>query len=161
MHASRADPAENGYLFSSGSAALNNATFRPPLEVYAPLGSIRNVASFARQTKAVQALAAAAQSVGIGQRERDNRLTMAVGHCLAITAYGQLVAEHARALSLAPEMISVVFHMLTIDLNAAAIDLKTLLPPALARRMGVRRLVAIPRTTQADWDFVARKMAGA
>ena len=43
----------------------------------------------------------------------------------------------------------------------AAIDLKTLLPPGLARRMGVRRLVAIPRTTQADWDFVARKMAGA
>jgi hypothetical protein len=154
-----ASPAEeNAYLFAARGGALNTVAFANHLDAYRPLRSILNVRLFARQTIAFRRVFRAMRP---STDMSDTQFTIALGQCLATIVYGQLIAEHARLLSLPGEMISAIFHGLITDFNAAAVAFNSLLPLATSHRNSVQRLVAVPRTTQLDWDFVARQMDGA
>jgi hypothetical protein len=89
----------------------------------------------------------------------DPEVSIALGKCLAIIAYAQLVAENAVLLAIPPQIISVIFHLLVNDLSALALALASF--PALDRvsRVLIRRVVAVPRTTLAQWDYVCGQMA--
>jgi acyl-CoA dehydrogenase len=150
---------ENPYLMQARSTAVNTISFPPTLKAFRPLRSVANVRLFARQVKAVRTLLRAAQAGKIDSA--DMQFTMALGQCLATIAYGQLIAEHARHLALPREWISILFHLLVTDLNSAGVSFASLPAMTLAIRNAARRLVAVPRTTQADWDFISARMDGA
>jgi acyl-CoA dehydrogenase len=158
LHAAGKGAPENVYLMTAPSRWAKATGFPPFLRAYRPLRSIPNVRLFARQSKAFARVLRTARDAGI--EEGDTRFAMALGQCVATIAYGQLIAEHARHLALPREMVSAIFHLLVSDLNSAVIAFKSLLQPDVPNRNRVRRTVAIPRTTQAEWDFVAAQMRG-
>ena len=77
---------------------------------------------------------------------------------MAAVAYGQLVAENARRLGIATEVISAIFHLLVTDLSTSALALASLPELGAAGRVAARRIVSVPRCARADWDFVAARM---
>jgi hypothetical protein len=48
----------------------------------------------------------------------------------------------------------VIFSLLVEDLSTAALTLAAFASLPTVDRMLIRRLVVVPRTTRADWDFV-------
>jgi hypothetical protein len=69
---------------------------------------------------------------------------MSLGQCIAIIAYGQLIAENASCLGVPENAISAIFHFLVADLSAAALALASLPElPASARSL-VRRMIVVP-----------------
>jgi hypothetical protein len=86
---------------------------------------------------------------------------MALGHCLATIAFGQLVAENAARLLAPADLVSAVFHSLVIDLSASALALASTVQTDPGARKAARRMVAVPRTTPADWESVAERLTGA
>ena len=88
----------------------------------------------------------------------DPRVSLALGQCLATIAYAQLIAENARRLVVAAEMISTIFHLLVSDLSASALALASLPRVDAVSRILIRRLVAVPRTRTEDWDFVSARL---
>ena len=88
----------------------------------------------------------------------DMQYTLALGRCMATVVYGQLIAENARCLEVAPGMIAVIFDVLVSDLSAAALTLAALSQLDAADRSLLQRVVTIPRTTKADWDTVATRV---
>ena len=65
---------------------------------------------------------------------------LAIGRSLATIAYAQLVAENAVIHRLPPHMVSVIFHVLVMDLGASAAALASLsrLDPPMRDRKSTR-----------------------
>jgi acyl-CoA dehydrogenase len=151
-----AAPIENEYLMAARTGAVGAVAFPSCLDAYRPLGSVRNVRGFVRQVKRFRVFL-------LAQRARradsaDMRYALALGQCVATVAYAQLIAENARRLHVAPEMISVIFHLLILDIGGVAMTLASLPQFDGARRSLLRRMVTIPRASQSDWDFVAARI---
>ena len=147
--------AENPYLIEARSSALPNVAFPQFLAAYSSLKAVANVRKFVRQISRFRDFLSDNHSP---RDPADLQYTMAVGQCLAIAAYAQLVAENARLLEVPVEIISTIFHLLVVDLNAAALALASLPQIDAADRRRLKRMMTIPRTSQADWDFVSTQM---
>jgi hypothetical protein len=89
----------------------------------------------------------------------DPQMAMALGQAMATIAYGQLIAENCVRLKVPRPIISTVFHLLITDLSAAAMTLASLPGLDALGRFLIRRLIVIPRTTAAEWDYVSARVA--
>ena len=151
----RAGAGENGYLTEARTGAVPAIAFPPFLRAYRSHRSIRNVRLFVRQARRLRRFLR-------DNREKrdltDVQYSLALGQCLAIIAYAQLIAENARRLDVPGEIFSVIFHLLVSDFSAAALALASLPQLDDAGRRRVRRMVTVPQTSQAEWDFVAARM---
>ncbi|MHC4107893.1 MAG: acyl-CoA dehydrogenase family protein [Planctomycetota bacterium] len=147
---------ENPYLMEARTGGIGSIAFPPYLGAYRPLQFIPNVRLFARQVKRFRLflLANRAKRTDVS----DMQYALTVGECLATIAYAQLIAENAKRLDLAPEMISVIFCLLVSDLSAAALTLASLPQLDAVNRFLLRRMVTVPQTGKPDWDFVAARM---
>src|SRR5205823_3868907 len=138
---------ENPYLMEGRSNAINAIAFPPFLRSYAPLMSIPNVRIFTRQARAFRLFLRTIHS----KRALITQTTLALGQCTATFAFGQLIAEMAVRLAVAPEMVSAIFHLLIADLGASALALASVPELDTVSRFLTRRVFAVPRTTRGDW----------
>jgi acyl-CoA dehydrogenase len=145
---------ENAYLMEARSGQINAISFRPYLEGYQSLKSVVNVRIFARQARAFRVFV---QSRPPSSRESDTQTATALGRCMATIAYGQLVAENAAYFNMPKEIVATMFHLLVSDLSAWALELASLDHFGKLDRIPIKRMVAIPRTTNADWSFVLHR----
>jgi acyl-CoA dehydrogenase len=144
---------ENGYLMGARSGQINSIKFRPWLDAYRPLKSAANARIFARQAKAFR-LFARRQS---RTPTVNAQMTIALGQGMAIIAYGQLVAENAAHCGVPVEIVSVIFHLLVNDLSSSALALASWDHLSASSRDLIERVVVVPRTTNAQWDFVLQR----
>lgn len=150
-------PGENAYLMEASGGLIPTVSFPPYINAYKPLASVPNVRIFARQVKAFRLFA---RSRTLRARAADTQITLALGQCLATIVYGQLVAENAAHCQIPPQMVSAMFHLLISDLSAAVLNLASFNRDV--SRTLLARMVAIPKTSDADWSFVLERarMAG-
>ncbi|MGD0390295.1 MAG: acyl-CoA dehydrogenase family protein [Tepidisphaeraceae bacterium] len=144
---------ENSYLFEARAGAINNIGFPDFLNAFAPLESIINVRLFARQSKAFSLFIHDHPPRGA----MDLVIALSIGQCLATIVYAQLIAENAVRLNVPPEMISVIFHLLVNDLSICALSMAGARGLDVGSRKLVRRIVSIPRTSDADWEIVLQR----
>jgi len=140
---------ENDYLMRADIGHTNTVSFGHFLSAYRPLKSIRNVHKFARQAKAF--------AKWIRQHRHsttDTQLTLAAGQCLATIAYAELIAQCAARLSVPTGIVSVIFHFLIGDLSVAAMAMVPLPGMSDTDRALLRPMITLPRTSDADWDFI-------
>ncbi|HEX4054033.1 MAG TPA: acyl-CoA dehydrogenase [Tepidisphaeraceae bacterium] len=147
---------ENPYLLAARAGSVNTVAFPHFLNAYRPLKSIPNARLFAKQVRAFRLF--------IRHRPRtlaaDTRTAIAVGQCLATIAYAQLIAENAARLGIPSQIISAIFHQLVNDLSVSALSLSSSHRLDATSRILIRRLVAVPQTPDADWDFVLHQARG-
>jgi acyl-CoA dehydrogenase len=154
----RGTPAgENPYLMEATTGALNRVAFAHFLRAYRPLRSVRNVRIFCGQAKALRLFLGACAKRATAD---DAQAALALGECLAVVAYAQLIAENAVLLRVPSRMVSAVFHTLVSDLTISALKIASLPGTGAIGRMLVRRAAASPVTGKADWDFVSEQLSG-
>jgi acyl-CoA dehydrogenase len=148
--------AENPYLMAAAMGAVNSIAFPHFLTAYEPLIAVPNVRIFVKQAKAFQLFirGCAPQRLFAG----DTPEAQALGQCLAVTVYAQLIAENATRLSVPREIVSAIFHTLVMDFSTAALALAACADPPGISPFVLRRMVSVPHTSIADWDYVARQM---
>lgn len=76
---------------------------------------------------------------------------------MAILAYSQLVAENAAQCAMPPQIVSTIFHLLINDLSSSALALASFGNFGPASQPLIQRMIAIPATTNPDWDFVLQR----
>jgi acyl-CoA dehydrogenase len=145
---SAAEPGENPYWMEARDRSARAVRFAHFLEAYLPLRSLPNVRSFAKQVRACRALAEG--GVSALNPAADPGLSIAIGKCFSVIAYGQLVAENCLAAGVALPTVSVIFHGLIEDLSAEALKLSALFAPGSEPRARLQRVVRVPRTSAAD-----------
>jgi 1-acyl-sn-glycerol-3-phosphate acyltransferase len=160
----QAKPGENPYLSMAHVGAVNAIAFSDFLKAYEPLLHIATVQQFSRQVTAFRSLIQEGERTGVAGRQLksgsdDSRVAMSCGHCMATIAYAQLIAENAQRLGVPAPMISAIFHLLVIDLSAAGQELAALPELDMRCRRLARRLVAIPKSIDSDWSFVADRVS--
>lgn len=157
--AALADAARGGnpFLMSAQSGSIHAVGFPPCLAAYAPLTQVANVRMFVRQVRAFGHFVRSPASKAALRAGTETAL--ALGQCQATIAYGQLVAEHSRRLGVAGDLLAAMFELLVMDLSTSALALAGTdgLEPA-ARRL-IRRMVVAPRTSEADINAVADRLA--
>jgi hypothetical protein len=136
------------------TSQINKIQFRSYLAAYRPLTSVANVRIFARQARAFRRFIRGQSSAST---PTDTRITMALAQCMAIIAYAQLVAENSAQCKVPPEIISAIFHLLISDFSNAALALAAAIPISGPRQILLGRAIAVPATTNADWDFVLQR----
>ena len=143
---------ENSYLPAARDRNPKTVRFAPFLSAYEPLRAVPNVALFVRQVTTFARFASGAVL--------DPARQIALGRCLSVVAYGQLVAENCTVVGTAPALVSVIFHALVADLTAEALGLASLLPIGSAERALLVEVVSVPETTPADLEVVSKWIAG-
>ncbi|HKQ48940.1 MAG TPA: acyl-CoA dehydrogenase family protein [Phycisphaerae bacterium] len=149
---------ENAFLMEARTSAVNEIGFPCFLEAYRPLMSIANVRMFVQAAKAFQLFVRKREMDRTARADRP--LTLALGHCLATIAYGQLAAENAVRLHVPAEIVAVMFHALVCDFNAAALALASRAEREAIPSFLFRRLISVPRIADQDRAFVATRMEG-
>jgi len=152
---------ENPYLFQASTGNVNAVEFARPLRAYDAVSEVRNVRIFTRQIEAFRLFVKGRwpRQGSSGMRLAESTVSQPLGECLAIIAYGQLIAENASLQSIPAQIISAIFHLLVLDMNAAALSLTSRADLQSNDRFLIRRIVRLPRTATADWDFVADRIA--
>jgi len=148
---------ENPYLFEARAGGINTVAFADYLSAYAPLESVANVSLFARQSKAFSLFVKSHRP----SHAMDMGIALSAGQCLATIAYAQLIAENAVCLNIPVQMISVIFHFLVNDLSICALSMASARGLDVESRKLIRRLVCIPKTTDAEWDFILQRARAA
>ena len=69
-----------------------------------------------------------------------------------------MIAENAALFDLPRPLVSAIFHLLVSDLSAAAETLAALPEVDLPTRRLAARMISVPRTAGADWDYVADQL---
>ena len=149
---------ENSYLMEARTGAVNTVSFPHFLTAYRPLLGVCNVRKFSRQCKVFRHFFSRYRHKVAAA---DLATSVALGHCMATIAFGQVVAENAARLLVPSALVSAVFHSLVIDLSTSALSLASMAETELRGRNLLRRMVIVPRTTTADWEFVAERLTGA
>jgi acyl-CoA dehydrogenase len=144
---------ENSYLMEARAGGINTVVFPDFLNSYAPLKAVANVGMFARQANAFGLFVSHPQPAVTA----DMTTGLAIGQCLATIAYGQLIAENAARLDVPRQMISVIFHLLVNDLSIFALSLASSRRLDTAGRALIKRMVTVPKTADADWEFVLQR----
>jgi acyl-CoA dehydrogenase len=146
--------AENPYLMEARSSPSNTIAFPSFLKAYQPLLTIPNVHHFAHQAKAFRLFV---KGRSFHPRTADTQAALAVAQCMATIAYGQLVAENCVKFNIPRQMVSAMFHLLVNDLSISALTLASSNRLSAVSRILIRRLVTVPKTTDADWNFVLNR----
>jgi acyl-CoA dehydrogenase len=150
---------ENAYLMEARTGAIGTIAFPSFLNAYRPLASVANVRLFARASKAFELLVRS-RPAGEGERA-DTPATLARGQCLAMIAYAQLIAENAVRLRVSTALVALIFHALVCDFNAAVLTLGSCAGSDAMRSDRFRRLVSVPRISDAEFELVAEQMLAA
>lgn len=148
---------ENGYLMEARTGAVSDVEFPHFLDAYEPLTAVPNVRIFVGQVRAFRLFIRhrrPKRTVRAG-----SEVPLALGQSLAAIAYAQLVAENAARLHVPLPLVSAIFHAHINDLSALALSLAATANLDKVSRVLVRRVMAVPRTTRADWEFVSRRVA--
>ena len=149
---------ENSFLLEARASAINSIGFPHFLHAYRPLMSVANVRLFAKAAKAFQLFIRGHE---IERTSRaDTPLAMAMGRCMATTAYAQLVAENAVRLNVSAPLVSAIFHAFVKDFSVAALKLAACCGTDSIPQKLLCRLVSASRISDEECDFVARQMAG-
>jgi acyl-CoA dehydrogenase len=152
----RASSDENPYWTAARDRSPKTVRFRAFRAAYEPLGTVPNVRLFVQQVEAFERLVGDAASPGA-----DPGRQIAVGRCLSVVAYGQLVAENCSAAGVAAEVVSLIFQGLVEDLTAESLALSALFPPGSPQREGLSGMIRVPETSAADveavWALIAAR----
>jgi hypothetical protein len=100
------------------------------------------------------------RGVAVEDPKQDAEVVIALGKCLSVIAYAQLVAEHCVIAEVPAPIVSLLFHQLVEDFSVETARLAALPQTGLVARFLLARVTAIPRTTRADLDFVADRACG-
>ena len=149
---------ENPYLMETLANDGHLVRFAHCLAAYRPLRTIPNVMSFVGQIRAFRLFMR--RGVPVQDLKQDAEVVIALGKCLSIIAYAQLVAEHCVLAEVPAPVVSVLFHQSIEDMGIEAIRLAALPETGVVGRLLLGRVAATPRTTRADLDFVADRVAG-
>jgi acyl-CoA dehydrogenase len=158
LSAGDAAPRENPYLMSARTGPVNTIGFPHFLTAYRPLRALPNVRLFLRQLAAVRRFIRRGHAWRNTGAHADLETTLLVGQCQACIAYAQLIAEATTTFDTPPPLVSAMFDLLIGDLTAAALTLAALPQLGTIDRLLLRRGVAVPQTTAAEWEFVAQRM---
>ncbi len=150
------EPSENPYWLCARERNARTVRFAGCLRAYQPLGSVSNVRLFAKQVGAFRSFAQAGLSAL--NASEDAEMSIALGKCLAVVAYAQLVAENCTAAAIGPATVSLIFHGLIEDLSAEGLKLAALLPTGGSERAQLKRVVRVPRTSAADIASVSESV---
>jgi acyl-CoA dehydrogenase len=148
---------ENVYLMEAPTGATHAIAFRPHLDAYRPLMSLPNVALFAGQVETFREVTR--RPKGSNADTADLYVTMTQAQLFTTIAFGQLVAENLSRLDMPGAMTSAIFSGLIEDLSALALQLAVIPGIDDATREAIQRIVAVPRTGAADWNFVGPQFA--
>jgi acyl-CoA dehydrogenase len=146
--------AENPYLMQARSSPANTIAFPFFARAYQPLLAIPNVHHFARQARAFRLFV---KGRSFHPRTADTQAALAVAQCMATIAYGQLVAENSVRFNVPRQIVSTMFHQLVNDLSVSALILASSNRLNAVSRILIKRLITVPKTTDADWEFVLNR----
>jgi hypothetical protein len=146
---------ENPYLMETLANDAHLVRFAHCLAAYRPLLAIPNVSSFVAQVRAFRLFKR--RGVPAEDPKQDAEVVIALGKCLSIIAYAQLVAEHCVLAEVPASIVSVLFHQSIEDLSVEAMRLSALPQTGIVARLLLARLVVTPRTARADLDFIANR----
>jgi hypothetical protein len=155
------NPAATGgsaYLMELAVGEGRSVRFPHFLKAYRPLRKVRNVQIIVRQLRAFRRFAVASAAAA---PERDVELNIALGKCLSVIVYAQLLAEHCALADVATEMVSVLFHQSVEALTVEALRLASLPKTSSHLRTLLAGVMAVPETDQSEIDFVANLACGA
>jgi acyl-CoA dehydrogenase len=147
---------ENSYLMEATAGGTSAVTFADFAGAFVPLKDVANAGLFLEQAKAFSDFYFSRQSGGAGEMTNG----LGIGECLATIAYGQLIAENAARLDVPRQMISVIFHMLVNDLSVIALSMASSYRLDADGRALIKKVVAVPETSEGDWNFVLRRCRG-
>jgi acyl-CoA dehydrogenase len=147
---------ENSYLMEATAGGTSAVTFADFAGAFVPLKDVANAGLFLEQAKAFSDFYFSRQSGGAGEMTNG----LGIGECLATIAYGQLIAENAARLDVPRQMISVIFHMLVNDLSVIALSMASSYQLDADGRALIKKVVAVPETSEGDWNFVLRRCRG-
>ena len=130
------------------TTATHTIGFAPLLRAFDAHGSLPNVKRFVRQAKAFRDFARTLRS----RRDvvTDTQLAMALGQCVAIIAYAQLICESASHLDASVDVLADIFQFLVGDLSTTAMMLAALPELDEPARTAIRRIIVIPSPKQAQ-----------
>jgi acyl-CoA dehydrogenase len=154
LAAGQIHPGEVPYLMEARGGHINSIAFRSYLDAYQPLRSVPNVRLFIRQARLFGRFV---RGPSFHVHAADLETALALGQCLATIAYGQLIAENSALFDMPPQLVSTIFHLLVSDLSASALALASSSRLSEASRALMEHMVAVPRTSDADWDFVLQR----
>lgn len=144
---------ENPYWTAARDRNPKTVRFGPVLAAFEPFRPIPNVGLFVQQ---VEAFGQFANSVSPAT---DVGTQVALGRCLSVVAYGQLIAENCAIVGASRELVSVIFHGLVGDLTTETLGLCTHFPTSGGPRTMLRAVISIPETSAADLQAVADWLA--
>jgi acyl-CoA dehydrogenase len=144
---------ENPYLMETLAGDAHLVRFAHCLAAYRPLMATLNVSTFVTQVRAFRLFVR--RGVPVEDPKQDAEVVIALGKCLSVIAYGQLVAEHSVLAAVPAPLVSVLFHHLVEDLSTETMRLAALPQTSTVSRSLLARAVATPLTARGDLDFVA------
>jgi hypothetical protein len=147
---------ENPYLMESLTDEVQLVAFGDFLDAYRPLAAVPNVALFARQVRAFRLFLL--RGVPVEDPKQDAEVVIALGKCLSIIAYAQLVAEHCTLAEAPAAMVNVLFHQSVEDLGLEAMHFASLPQSGVLARLLLGRIPAVPRTRSSDLEHVAGRV---
>jgi acyl-CoA dehydrogenase len=152
-----ADPDENPYWVKARDRNARTVRFAHFLRAYEPLQSVPNVGEFVEQAKAFHLFAAG--GISSLNPAADAGLLIAIGRCLSVVVYAQLVAENCLAVKAEAPLVSVIFQGLIEDLSAESLKLAALFPEGGPQRTVLMGAVRVPVTSAADLAAVSELIA--
>jgi acyl-CoA dehydrogenase len=118
----RDDPADDVFFWGQGPAkGASKVQFADWVPVFEKASGIPNVARFAEQVRALQALLSTAAPDAEQQRDLDFMLV--VGHLFTLVVYGQLILEQAELRGLDHDMVDQIFDIAVRDFSGYAVAL--------------------------------------
>lgn len=152
LTAAGASAGGNAYVMELSPGDERSVRFGHFLKAYRPLRQVRNVRIFVRQLRAFRSCLRRSELGAVPKQ--DVELNIALGKCLSVVVYAQLVAEHCAIAGVAKELVSVLFHQSIEALTAEALHLASRPASGPAARALLARVTAVPQTSQTDVDLV-------
>jgi acyl-CoA dehydrogenase len=147
---------ENPYLMETLANDAHLVRFGHFLAAYSPLLAVPNVLTFSRQVRAFRVFMR--RGAAVGDPKLDVEVVIALGKCLSIIAYAQLVAEHCVLAEVPVPIVSVLFHQSIEDLGMEVMRLSALPQTRLIARLLLGRVAATPSTEVHELQFVADRL---
>src|SRR6185503_4375469 len=97
---------ENAYLMEAHAGAVRGIAFPNFLDAYEPHQASPNLLVFSRQLRAFRLFI---QDDRL-KAETNSQIVMALGRCVSIVAYAQLIAENASILAVPSQVVAAIFH---------------------------------------------------
>ncbi len=156
LAAGEVEPAENDYLMHARTGSFHSIEFAPFLKAYEPLMAVANVRLLSRQAETFSEFIN--HERGKTLLLPDTETALALGAFLATFAYAQLIAENCIRCAIPQAMVSAIFHGLVGDVSSQAMMLASTPHLDGEGKVAIGKLIVVPETTAAEWDFVAGRV---